>query len=68
ESAHVLYLTEQVFKHMGENVMKDRWNPRGFHTYMDEDCMLQIKKLAMQMPCTGMEERLLLRYFIRLSL
>ena len=57
----------QAFRHLSENVLLDLWNPRGFHTYMDEDCMLQIKKLALQMPATGIEERILLHYFIRLS-
>ncbi|CAE7369126.1 RE2 [Symbiodinium sp. CCMP2592] len=57
-----------AFDHLAENVLIDRWNPRGFHAFMDEDLVLQWKRLALQMPSTAMEERRLIRYLIRLSL
>ncbi|CAE7468247.1 unnamed protein product [Symbiodinium microadriaticum] len=56
-----------AYLHLAENVLVDRWNPRGFHAFMDEDTVLQWKRLAVQMPSTAMEERLLMRYLIRLS-
>ncbi|CAE7745613.1 hypothetical protein AK812_SmicGene19792 [Symbiodinium microadriaticum] len=67
EAANQLYLTESAYLHLAENVLVDRWNPRGFHAFMDEDTVLQWKRLAVQMPSTAMEERLLMRYLIRLS-
>ena len=57
----------QAFGHILEDVVADRENPRGYHCYIDEDAVLQWKRLAIAAPAPALEERTMTRYLVRLG-
>ncbi|CAE7336021.1 unnamed protein product [Symbiodinium sp. CCMP2592] len=56
-----------VFKHVNEDMVKTEQSARSYHAFVDEDCVLQWKKLATNMSSHALEEKLLLRYLLRLG-
>ena len=57
----------QVFQHVNEDMLQTEESARSYHAFIDEDCVLQWKKLATNMSSHGLEEKLLLRYLLRLG-
>ena len=57
----------QVFKHLNEDMQKCLISARSFHAFVDEDCVLQWKKLAQNMSSNALEEKMLFRYLLRLG-
>eukprot|EP00439_Symbiodinium_sp_Y106_P057537 s1304_g8.t1 len=56
-----------VFKHVNEDMLATEQSARSYHAFVDEDCVLQWKKLATNMSSHALEEKLLLRYLLRLG-
>ena len=55
-----------VFKHIGEDVLRTRYNYRYYHCFLDEDYIGAWKTLATRTSKELMEFRLITRYLLRL--
>ncbi|CAE7241947.1 unnamed protein product, partial [Symbiodinium sp. CCMP2456] len=56
-----------VFKHLNEDMLATLISARSYHAFVDEDCVLQWKKLVLNMSSNALEEKMLLRYLLRLG-
>ena len=57
----------QAYGHIQEDILEKLENPRAYHCFTDEDSVHQWKKLAIAMPATCIEDRMMTRYLIRLG-
>ena len=62
-----LQLTSQAFVELNYEMKAQRYNPRFFHTYLDEDMIGTVKGLARRCHVKMMELRILMRWQLRLA-
>lgn len=53
--------------HVSQDVLQERWNPRNYHGFADEDFIGIIKKIARKCHTDTIETRIAQRYLLRLK-